>query len=676
LRTTGLRFAVVTLLPVLALGWFLNSTVRHTLEARTADVYSGMTSSMFRLASDYVVHEEDFERGVALPDGQADLIDGLIDKVASGSSGVRVQIIGLDRTVLYAYPRNGVGARAPATPPLLHAFAGERATRFVRGQPDILEISMPVRFGEDRRVHGAIVASGIDSSVVATIDRDVRRMQTSLVIGLAALWLVLLPIASSLSRSLRRHAAANEHLALHDTLTDLPNRNLLHERVSKAVEDATVTGASVGLLLIDLDRFKDVNDTLGHRTGDQLLEHIAIRLSASVRPGDTVARLGGDEFAVLVGGINGPSDLADVAGRLTKAVTVPILLEGIEVAVEASIGGAVFPHAASDAVQLLQYADIAMYAAKAAHEPYTEYRAELDSHSPNRLALAADLGRAIDCDGQLVLHYQPVASPAPGEVLGMEALLRWHHPRLGLLSPLDFIPMAEQSGLMQRLSVKVLDQALGQARRWADQGIDLSIAVNLSASDLRSLSIVAEVEDALRRHGVPADRLELEVTETALLSSPDTAVTLVGALRDLGVRIALDDFGTGHSSLTYLQRLRPDRLKIDRSFVGAMTHATTEAEIVRSLIDLAHSLKIGVTAEGVESGDHWALLGALGCDLVQGYHLSRPLPVEVATPWLEARLAGASATKTAAAESSASAGRSPRVAAAQPTTVGPTTNPR
>ena len=652
LRWSAARFAIATLLPILALGWILDSTVRNTIESRTAQVYGGMTRAMFKMASDAIVQPKDFERGGPMPAERAQIIDYLIAQVGADRSEVRVSIIGLDRKVIYANQPDilAKGVLEPSEQ-IDRALSGRTGTRYVRGTidgtgeaEDLIEITIPVELGEDERVYGAIVASGIDGSIVDSIDRDVRRMQTSLFIAMAALWLILMPIAWSMNRSLRRHSAANRHLALHDTLTGLPNRNLLHERLRRALTAKTKSGGDVGLLLIDLDRFKDVNDTLGHATGDRLLQGVSQRLVDSVRAGDTVARLGGDEFAVVV---TVPSDgqaaLAEVARRVTETLREPFLLDGIEVAIEASIGGAICIEGACDADQLLQHADIAMYAAKGDHgESYVEYRPELDSHSPRRLALAADLGRAMAADDQLLLQFQPVASPLDGEVHAMEALVRWNHPTLGLLQPVDFIPMAEQSGMMRNLSAKVLDLALAQTRRWLDDGRDLSVAVNLSASDLRTSSIVDEVASALAVHGVPASRLELEVTETAMLSSPDTAVATISSLRKAGVRIALDDFGTGYSSLTYLKQLCPDRLKIDRSFVDAMTHDTTDAEIVKSIIDLAHSLRIGVTAEGVETQEHWDLLATLGCDLVQGYFLARPLLPSVADEWLAGRAVAAS----------------------------------
>src|SRR4051812_22311246 len=443
LRSTLARFAVVTLLPILVLGWFLDSTVRHTIENRTADVYGGMTTAMFRMASDAIVSKEDMERGAPLPPERAAVVDYLIKQVGADPTDVRVRIVTLDRHVVYAnQPADRAGSRMAArSPELRKAFGGHTATKYLRGtlapggtkQEDLIELSIPITFGDDPHVYGAIIASGIDGTVVQSIDRDVRRMQTSLFVALLGLWLALLPIVSSVSRSLRRHAAANRHLALHDTLTGLPNRNLLQDELARRLQGP----GDLGLLLIDLDRFKDVNDTLGHAPGDRLLQGVAERLGGSVRADDTVARLGGDEFAIVIGrhraaDVGVSTALAEVAARVTESFVDPFLLGGIEVAIEASIGGAV--HAAgtdeADADLLLQHADIAMYAAKSNHDTYCEYRTELDSHSPRRLALAADLGRALVADDQLILHYQPVASPTTGRVEAMEALVRWQHPTL------------------------------------------------------------------------------------------------------------------------------------------------------------------------------------------------------------------------------------------------------
>ena len=643
LGSIALRFALVSLLPIAVLGWVLDSAVRDAIEERAGEVYGGMTSLMFRMTANYLVTAEDFASDTPLPAEREAFIESLLTGFGADDDDVRVIFAAPDGRVVYANRDADRSQPVDVTDAFSDALRGERRTIFTRdGSPGfdagqrIIELYLPVRIGSDPTVHGVVVASGIDGSIIKTIDRDVRRMQLSLLVGLGALWVVLLPISSSVSRRLRKKSEENEYLALHDTLTDLPNRNLLALRLAEEIETARRTGGGVGLLLVDLDRFKEVNDTLGHGKGDELLIAVAERLRGTVRDEDMVARLGGDEFAVVVHDARSPADVEVVARRVLAGLTGPTDIGGVRIAVQASIGGALFPHEARDAGMLLQHADVAMYAAKDGSHGFALYRSELDSHSPSRLALAAELLRALERD-EFVLHYQPVASPLTGEVDGAEALVRWEHPTRGLLPPSEFIPLAEQSGLIRDLTTRVLDKAVAQAAAWRRDGLEIVVSVNLSANDLRSPAIVQEVAMALARHRLPAHLLELEVTETALLDAPDVAALVVSHLRALGTLIALDDFGTGYSSLTYLKQLAPDRLKIDRSFVNSMLMSDADAEIVRSVIDLAHRLAIGVTAEGVESQEQWDLLAGLSCDLVQGYHLSRPASPEVLTMWLRSR---------------------------------------
>ena len=632
---------------MLALGWFLDSAVREAIQYRTATVYGDMTNVMFRMASDFLVQPQDFATGEPMtPERQAN-VNALLTRLGASDESVRVAIADNDGRILYANRRTDVAmGNVRLTDAVRKALGGERSTSFTSGSDSafsagsgrMVEIYLPVRFGDDPKVHGIIMASGLDGSLINDIDNDIRRMKTSLFVGIVALWLALMPISSSLSRRLRRKSEENEYLALHDTLTGLPNRNLLAAALAREIDTAQRSGSGIGLLLIDLDRFKEVNDTLGHGKGDDLLVAVATRLNATVRSVDTVARLGGDEFAIIVHGARTAADLEEVAQRVTVGLTGATDIGGIDIAVQASIGGAVYPAQANDAEELLQHADIAMYAAKDGGQPFALYSANLDSHSPSRLALAAEFVKAL-ASNEFVLHFQPVASPIHGHVEAMEALVRWNHPTRGLLPPCEFIPLAEQSGLVRQLTTKVLDLAIAECARWRAEGHDIAVAVNLSANDLRTRDLSDEVAQILQRHNLPAHALELEVTETALLDAPDTAAMVVASLRALGIRIALDDFGTGYSSLTYLKQLRPDRLKIDRSFVNAMTREAADGEIVRSVIGLAHSLSIGVTAEGVETEEHWGLLGELACDLVQGYFLSRPMSASAAMLWLEQRQA-------------------------------------
>jgi diguanylate cyclase (GGDEF)-like protein len=424
-----------------------------------------------------------------------------------------------------------------------------------------------------------------------------------------------------------------EHQALHDTLTGLPNRKLLLSKVGDAIEEGERLDQQVGLFLLDLDRFKDVNDTLGHHVGDELLTHVADRLASVLRPEDTVARLGGDEFGVLLPAVRGPEAANEVAERIRTALTQPFVLHDVSLDLEASIGIALFPAHASDADALMQRADVAMYHAKETRSGIEAYDAARDPHSTQRLSLFGQLRRAIE-DGELVLHYQPKVDLDSGRVSGVEALVRWEHPERGLLGPDTFVPLAEQTGLMKSLTTHVLELALRQTAAWARDGLHVPMAVNVSARDLHDDTFCDRVREALDRTGVGASSLELELTERVVMADPQRALRNLTALARLGVRLSLDDFGTGYSSLAYLRRLPVTEIKIDKSFVLRMDVDDEDATIVRSTIDLAHGLGLRVIAEGVETAETWQRLNDLGCDAAQGYFLSRPHPADVVTTWL------------------------------------------
>jgi diguanylate cyclase len=469
--------------------------------------------------------------------------------------------------------------------------------------------------------------------------------------SLTLIWLLLQPLFASVARRFRRVADEHERLALHDPVTELPNRILFVDRVQQALLGARRESTVVALLLLDLDRFKEVNDTLGHHQGDLLLAKVAARLRGLLRTTDSCARLGGDEFALCLPGLSGADGALAAARRLREALAEPFELGGISLAVEASIGVALFPEHGGDAETLIQHADVAMYLAKEAGADCELYASERDRSSPERLALVAALRDAIESD-QLVLHYQPKLRPADGTVIGVEALVRWRHPQRGLIPPADFIPIAERTGLYRPLTHWVLGQALRQAAAWRAQGRVLSVAVNLSARSLLDPELPQTVAALLREHDVEPARLELEITETTLMADADRAQELLAALRELGVRISLDDFGVGYSSLAYLKHLPVDAIKIDRSFVLAMDEDAADAAVVRSTIALAHNLGLTAVAEGVECEAALRQLAELGCDLAQGFHMSRPLPVE------ELGLGLAQAARPSAGSSSVTGGLS------------------
>jgi diguanylate cyclase (GGDEF)-like protein len=500
-----------------------------------------------------------------------------------------------------------------------------------------------------RRVHPAYIDMGKITVALAAREQalatealtGLRRRQHALVpaavvaggAGIAALAVFLLVLVSY-QRRLVRQAAASSHQALHDGLTGLPNRELFADRVGQALRTADRELQPAALLLLDLDRFKDVNDTLGHHHGDRLLCEVGTRLQQALRQVDTVARLGGDEFGVLVPGVTAQAGAA-VADKLRAALHAPLTLDGVILDLDASIGIAVYPDHGDDTAELLQHADVAMYAAKQAHIGFMVYDPAVDRHSPKRLALLGGLRRALERD-ELVLHYQPKADLRSGQVLGAEALVRWRHPDHGLLAPGEFIPLAERTGLIHPLTRWVLDAALRQAAEWHRSGHRLSIAVNVSTRCLLDPSFPDEVGERLAAWEVPADCLMLEVTESAVMADPARALDVLGRLHAMGVKLAVDDFGTGYSSMAYLKALPVDELKVDRSFVGHMSSNTSDAVIVRSTIDLGHNLGLRVVAEGVETQDAWQELQALGCDTAQGYYLGRPMPAADLERWLGA----------------------------------------
>lgn len=432
-------------------------------------------------------------------------------------------------------------------------------------------------------------------------------------------------------------AAVNEDLAyqaLHDPLTDIPNRSLLSDRLQQALHTATRENNSVALMIMDLDGFKEINDTMGHHSGDLVLKAVASRLCNTLRRSDTAARLGGDEFAVVLPGIKNKETTVSLAQKLIQAVQAPLMLEDRSIDIGVSLGIALYPEQGEDAGTLMQRADMAMYAAKRGQSGYAFYAAEADQYSLDRLALQSELRYAIEHD-QLVLHYQPKIDFSSGHISGVEVLVRWQHPRHGLMFPDDFIPLAEKTGLIKPLTVWVVHQALRQCRDWRDSGLPVRVAVNISAASLLDLQLPGIIMQALEKTGTEPAWLELEITETTIMREIAIATDAMAKLSTMGVRLAIDDFGTGYSSMAYLQKLPVKQIKIDKSFVMHMNSNENDAVIVHSLIELGHNMRLSVVAEGVESREIWEQLKALGCDFAQGYYMSRPLSQEKMAEWLE-----------------------------------------
>jgi diguanylate cyclase (GGDEF)-like protein len=454
-------------------------------------------------------------------------------------------------------------------------------------------------------------------------------------VGALAVGLATCTVLAGMARAaitVRVRLRESERQAVTDELTGLGNRRHLLDRLDAEIADARSRGVRLALLLIDLDGFKELNDTLGHYAGDEVLRQIGPRLRALLRHDDLLARLGGDEFAVTLE----PGDEAGASAaalRLRAALERSFQIGDVFVYVDASVGIALFPDHASDAVGLLQRADVAMYEAKRIRTGHEVYSSARDRHSRERLSLVGELRGAIDA-GQLRVMYQPQAELATGIVRGVEALVRWEHPSLGLLAPVQFLPLAEQSGLTRVLTKFVLGRSLEQIGALRSDGFDLKVAVNLGPADLLDLGLPVEISRLLDLRDYPAAALELEVSENIVMSDPLRTVDVLARLREIGVTISLDDFGAGHSSLTHLKQLSVHKLKVDQSFVLNIADDLHDAAIVRSTIDLAHRLNLHVVAEGVETHAAWEVLADCACDQAQGHFVARPMPAQELAAWL------------------------------------------
>jgi diguanylate cyclase (GGDEF)-like protein len=434
------------------------------------------------------------------------------------------------------------------------------------------------------------------------------------------------------SEAVLAETTALEYQALHDTLTGLPNRMLLQDRLEHAIAQSLRDQHSMAFLLMDLDRFKEINDTLGHHIGDRLLQETAKRIGELLRKSDTFARLGGDEFAVLLPATDS-KHAKTVCRKIVEAVEKPFTIDKLCLRVGVSIGVAMCPESGEDATTLLQHADVAMYIAKRGGLGFTLYKPEQDEHSISRLGLVGELKDAVERN-QLELCYQPMVDIRSGRICAAEALVRWNHPTLGQIAPDEFIPLAEQSGVIRDLTMWVFHNALLQWSRWHQDGIELHMSLNMSVRVLQDKELPGKVRRLIEHHGIEPSWLTLEVTESAIMSDPVTARRVMCRLADMGLKLSIDDFGTGYSSLAYLKQLPVDTVKIDKSFVTQMDQNENDAVIVRATIDLAHNLGLKVVAEGVESEDVWDLLDMLGCDVGQGFLIRRPIGAGELARWI------------------------------------------
>jgi diguanylate cyclase (GGDEF)-like protein len=418
----------------------------------------------------------------------------------------------------------------------------------------------------------------------------------------------------------------------HDSLTGLPNRVLLHDRLEQAINTALRQQYSIGLLILDLDRFKEVNDTLGHFAGDRLLKQVALRLTGVVRKSDTLARMGGDEFAILLNQVDNVKALDGLFKRLTRTMVLPFSLEGMTLDVQASMGVALCPKHGRDVDTLIQRAEVAMYAAKQRKNGHAVYSAKFDRYSPRRLTLMGELRQALQED-ELVLYYQPQVDLNDGGMNTAEALVRWQHPTHGLLSPDEFINLAERTGLIKDVTRWVLNEAIKQILLWQEKGFFVSLSVNISPSCLLNTELPEIITGTLGSQNLGASVLTIEITETSIIQDPDLAYEVLNRLKQLGAKISIDDFGTGYSSLAHLKKMPVSEMKIDKSFVMDMLSNEDDEIIVRSIIDLGHNLGLTVVAEGVESEEVARHLEELHCDILQGYYFSKPLPADEFEAW-------------------------------------------
>jgi diguanylate cyclase (GGDEF)-like protein len=656
------RFGVLSLLLTVVVGLVLAHVLSSAIERRAREQAEWTVIGTVRLGLQPQLTPADLDRGFD-PDRFAK-VERALDEAADNLRDrenlddldpVALKIFNRDRTIVWADDPALIGKRstshelaAALDGDVVSGFAGSTDDRIDSeyGDRRMLEVYVPIRYEGWSSPSGAMELYLPYGPVAAAVEEDVRTLMITLVASLAVFYTGLFRFVAGASRRLQRQTAAlqssadrNRHQATHDALTGLPNRVLLRDRVEQSLAAATRTASEVAVLLIDLDRFKEINDTLGHSYGDELLRQIGPRLQAELRDGDTVARLGGDEFAVLLPVVENAAEAEAVAERLREALHRRFEVQGVALDLEASVGIALSPWHGTDDEELLRHADIAMYVAKELKAGAVLFEPEEHVAGPSRLTVLGDLRAALDSGDELFLHYQPKITldgdRVEGAVEGMEALLRWQHPERGLIPPSDFIPVAEGTGIIIRLTERVLGLALDQMRQWLAEGLAVPVAVNLSARCLLDASLPDRVARLLAEHGVPARLLRLEVTESAVMSDAARCMDVLQRLHTLGVRLSIDDFGTGYSSMLHLRRLPVDELKIDRSFVLGMTTMTQDAILVRTAIDLGHNLGLTVVAEGVEGLEHAVALRDLGCDVAQGYHFARPMSAADMTDLLQ-----------------------------------------
>jgi diguanylate cyclase (GGDEF)-like protein len=615
-------FGVVSLLVIMAMGATLGTLLHRRIERRALQDTQHLAVTIAHVGIAGQLRDGEPDRGPLSRERIAAL-----DAWFASSGLLRAKLYDHRGHIAWSDDHKFIGQDASHHGDVRAALAGSTEAHV---EADADELGAAGRFFEVYvPIRGGVFESYMSYAPTAhAIASDTRSLLIALIGGLLLLWAGLFRIVARASRRLR-------HQATHDTLTGLSNRAELHEHGARALATAARDDSLAALMLIDLDRFKEVNDTMGHEQGDRLLVDVAVRLRQLLRGDDILARLGGDEFAVLAN-VPHRGAVGEVATRLHRALALPFDVGGVAIELGASIGIALQPDHGEDVSTLLRHADVAMYEAKRAGSHIETYSTERDPYSAERLKLLGELRHALDND-ELVLHFQPKVALSSGRVIGAEALVRWQHPERGLLGPHEFLGLAERTGLIGDITRWVLDAAVRQCAAWRRSGLELPVAVNLAGANIVDTTLPESVAHILQRWEVPGRLLECEVSEDTVMGDPRRAGDVLERLRELGVRLSLDDFGTGHSSLSYLKRLPLDEVKIDRSFVIGMADDPSDAAIVRSTIDLARHLGLEVVAEGVETTEVLDVLAALQCDVAQGFLLSRPLPAAEFDGWLAAR---------------------------------------
>jgi diguanylate cyclase len=631
-------FAAIMLVPVVLLGLVLATSYQREADRRGLAQGQSEALLMAQTAVEPILDGRPLSQGLN-PSQTADMQHLVRTAVRSGDV-LRLRLRGLDGEVIYSDDGSGLHKQAGddddealdaargATVARVTPLNGDSADSGPPG-PDSVEVYLPLVAGSPVHRVGVLEVYLPYAPIRADVDAGLDSLYRNLAIGLAALYVLLFGISFSVGRRLRRQVKVNAYMAEHDALTNLPNRALFHRRVQEALQRGRETAQATSIAIIDLDRFKEVNDTLGHYNGDRLLAALSDRMAAHLRGLDALARLGGDEFGIVLVGVSEPEEILT---RLRQVIEHEVEISGLPVTVEASIGYVVSPEYGEDVDELLQLADVAMYVAKAQHAGVIGYNPSQNHYDAANLTLVSELRHAID-ENELVLFYQPKVSLQDGRVEAVEALVRWQHPELGLLPPDRFIPLAEQTGLIDRVTEWVVVRAIADLRGWSE---GLSAAVNVSARSLHPRLVLLLI-NSLAGAGVDPSRLYVEITETALMTDPERAAVVLQDLHRAGIRISIDDFGTGQTSLSYLSALPIDEIKIDLSFISDMTVSVGHHAIVRSIVDLGHNLGLRVVGEGVESDEIASALTATGCDVAQGYLYARPMPAEVLPDWIVSR---------------------------------------